>query len=241
MIRFWFCVIIIEIGQSKLSFDAKMGVSETNEQRQEEELLALQSIYPEVIDLRDVKPNKRPAFALPDPSFAQVTSNAKTASVASPVRGSPTAARTRRRDGKGAWRPIEICMTIVSDADDPNDSRKLDLYVRCTADYPAEKPQCVRLHNSGGLSNAAMVQVEKDVATIVDECARKGEEALFMLIGRVKEFLLEYNRPEIQSFYDQMLCNRQKQQEQLQKEEQERINLQKEKQVEMNKVKHIIF
>jgi hypothetical protein len=221
-----------------------MKTTESNEQRQEEELLAVQSIYPEVIDLRDLKPNKRPSYALHEPSFAQaLTTTTATKQTVSNVTGisSPNTARTRRKDvGKGVWRPIEICMTIASDSNEPEDDRKVDLYVRCGVHYPFQKPDCVRLHNSAGLSNAAMSEVEKDLTVIVDDCARKGEEALFMIIGRVKQFLLEYDRPDIPSFYDQMLCNRQKQQEQMQKEEEERISLQKEKQVEMNKVIYLI-
>lgn len=218
-----------------MAFDA----DENNKQRQEEELFALKSIYPELIDLRDVKPNKRPSYALPEMTFAQAVMTSSSV----PANRSPTTSaspRNRKKESNNrlAWRPIEICMTITSDSDEPNNSGKLDLYVKCGADYPLKKPQQVRLHNSGGLSNASMARLDKDVSEIVDECARKGEEVLFMIIGRVKEFLMENDRSTVcQSFYDQMLSNQQKQQEQMEREEQERLNIEKEKQVEMNKVR----
>lgn len=186
------------------------------EERQEEELLALQAIYPEVEDLREARarwPRDELNQLQPQPG------------------GRPPTGR------KWSWRPLEIRMRVKPDFEQCD--RQVDLRVRCGRGYPAERPEQITLAQPVGLSRSAIARLEAELATLSGDCAHKGEEQLFLLIARIKEFLLECDeqQPPTKSFYDQMLSNRQRQQQEQAKQQQLLKDQAMEKEAEINKVR----
>lgn len=176
-----------------------------NEERQESELLALNAIYPELIDLRN----------------EQRTEQRKTT-------------QRKHANRQPTWRPLELQITLKPNVEEVH--VQADLYVKCSDRYPQQAPEQLQVKNAVGLSNVAIEQLEGELAELANELAEKDEESLFMCISKVEDFLNENNKPAPKSFYDQMLSNKQKQEEEEKRLKQEQIMKEKERKEELNKV-----
>lgn len=113
---------------------------------------------------------------------------------------------------------------------------QVDLYVKCGDRYPQQAPEQLQIQNVVGLSNVAIEQLEGELVELANELAEKDEESLFMCISKVEDFLNENNKPAPKSFYDQMLSNKLKQQEEEERLKLELIMKEKERKKELNKV-----
>lgn len=177
-----------------------------NEERQESELLALNAIYPELVDLRNERNEPRKA----------TQHNRKN------VNRQPT------------WRPLELQITLKPNIDEAH--CRVDLYVKCGDKYPRQAPEQLAIRNVVGLSNVAVEQLQSELIELANELAEKDEESLFMCISKVEDFLNENNKPAPKSFYDQMLSNKLKQQEEEERLKLQLIEQEKQKEEERNKV-----
>lgn len=180
-----------------------------NEERQESELLALNAIYPELVDLRNERNEPRKA----------------------------TQHNRKNVNRQPSWRPLELQITLKPNTEEVHVHCRVDLYVKCGDKYPQRAPEQLQIKNVVGLSNVAVEQLEGELVELANELAEKDEESLFMCINKVEDFLNEHNKPAPKSFYDQMLSNKLKQQEEEERLKMELIKREKQKEKELNRVR----
>ena len=177
-----------------------------NEERQESELLALNAIYPELIDLRNAAEQRK-----------------------------ATQHNRKNVNRQPSWRPLELQIALKPNIDEVH--CRVDLYVKCGEKYPRQAPEQLQIKNVVGLSNVAVGQLERELVELAKELAEKDEESLFMCISKVEDFLNENNKPAPESFYDQMLSNKLKQQKEEERLKLELIEQERQREEQLNKVR----
>jgi len=142
--------------------------------------------------------------------------------------------QNRRNNRQPSWRPLDVQITLKPNSE--NIYVQVDLHVKCTQKYPKEAPELIEIKNVSGLANSNVQQLENELIELSKDLAEKDEESLFMCISKVEEFLNENNKPPGKSFYDQMLSNQLKQQEEEERLRLAKISEEKKKEEELSKV-----
>ncbi len=126
---------------------------------------------------------------------------------------------------KDAWnvrRPPELLIQLKpQESQDQTEAHvSVDLYIKCADDYP-EKAPYIEIRNAKGLADLQVATLHEDVLGLSRKLV--GEEMIYELCQHVQKTLHSCNQPPAQSFYEQMLRNKQQKQEQLAQEEQRKV------------------
>ncbi|XP_068157751.1 eIF-2-alpha kinase GCN2 [Drosophila tropicalis] len=131
----------------------------------------------------------------------------------------------------GPWKPTDIRILLTPLRDSSNGQTKAyvrtKLHLTCPSKYPKLAPK-IALEESKGMSDQLLDDLLAQLHAQSEEL--RGEVMIYELAQTVQGFLLKHNKPPKGSFYDEMLQEKQKrEQEQLdqqkQKETRERQNL----------------
>ncbi|XP_026676040.1 eIF-2-alpha kinase GCN2 [Diaphorina citri] len=125
------------------------------------------------------------------------------------------------------WSPLDIELTVYPQQGSSFGTKqihaRLNLQVKCSANYPNEIPH-IELTKSKGLSLPQLAQLQQELDGLMNQL--KGEVMIFNLVQHIQKVLHEYNRPGYQSFYDEMMTRQQLQDQQemlLKKAEEDQI------------------
>ncbi|KAI5707240.1 hypothetical protein M8J75_015941 [Diaphorina citri] len=125
------------------------------------------------------------------------------------------------------WSPLDIELTVYPQQGSSFGTKqihaRLNLQVKCSANYPNEIPH-IELTKSKGLSSPQLAQLQQELDGLMNQL--KGEVMIFNLVQHIQKVLHEYNRPGYQSFYDEMMTRQQLQDQQemlLKKAEEDQI------------------
>lgn len=133
----------------------------------------------------------------------------------------------RKRDKWKLWRPPEVLLTLR-----PQESMtplkevhvQVDLHVTCTHQYPNEAPR-VDVCNQKGISNQALAGLRSELQELTRHLI--GEVMILDLAQHVQRFLHQHNTPQLGSFYDEMLKNRERQEKEKARVHQQQLNRQR--------------
>uniref|UniRef100_T1IQL0 non-specific serine/threonine protein kinase n=1 Tax=Strigamia maritima TaxID=126957 RepID=T1IQL0_STRMM len=178
----------------KVDMSSSLTQNETFQERQENELQVLQSVFCE--DLQDLRENDV-WKVVPRPLELQITLT-------------PQESMSGKRD-------VHV---------------KVDLHLKCGQFYPEEIPELF-LKNARGLSNNTLAELTNELIELGNTL--KGEVMILELAQHVQNFLHRHNHPRFNSFYDEMMSNHKKQEEELAKVQQKRLQLQKMKEEKQRK------
>ncbi|XP_055679382.1 eIF-2-alpha kinase GCN2 isoform X2 [Lutzomyia longipalpis] len=129
-----------------------------------------------------------------------------------------------REKGQG-WKPMDFKLKLMplKGSSGPTEAHVwTSVHITCPAKYPKVPPK-LALEDSKGLSDALIEDLLKCLQKQAAEL--KGSEMVYELAESVRAFLFEHNKPPPGSFYDEMLMQKLKR-------DQERINCQKMKEDE---------
>ncbi|XP_077990931.1 eIF-2-alpha kinase GCN2-like [Glandiceps talaboti] len=137
---------------------------------------------------------------------------------------------TRDDDTWKVQRPLEVIIHLLpleSMGGESEVHTTIDMKISCTQQYPEEVPE-VTFENAKGLSNEQVKGLKKRV----DQEAKKliGEVMVLDLAQIVQQFLHDHNKPQMKSFYHEMLSNKKRKEEKAAKEEQKKLDFIKKKQ-----------
>nr|WAQ68452.1 eIF-2-alpha kinase GCN2 [Haliotis discus hannai] len=136
----------------------------------------------------------------------------------------------REQDAWKVQRPPEIKLTLrpqesMGGVDRPAYAQ-VDLIVRCSCSYPDDPPD-VHLENPKGLSNNQLSSLREELKSLSKKLV--GEVMIHELAQHVQWFLHTNNKPPTQSFYDEMMENKRKQEEMVAQEQMKKMELQRRK------------
>ncbi|XP_039950475.1 eIF-2-alpha kinase GCN2 [Bactrocera tryoni] len=121
------------------------------------------------------------------------------------------------------WKPTEIRISLTPLRDSSNGHTeayaRTKLHIICPSKYPKIAPK-ILIEESKGLSDQLVEELLQKLQQQSEEL--RGEVMIYELAQTVQSFLLKYNKPPRGSFYDEML-------QENQKREQERLDKQKRK------------
>lgn len=134
----------------------------------------------------------------------------------------------RKHDKWKTWRPPEILLTLR-----PQESMtpfkevhvRVDLHVTCTRAYPNESPR-VDVCNQKGISNQALAGLRSELQELTKSLS--GEVMILELAQHVQRFLHQHNTPQLGSFYDEMLRNKEKQEKEKARVQQQQLDQERE-------------
>ncbi|CAL1296337.1 unnamed protein product [Larinioides sclopetarius] len=156
----------------------------------------------------------------------------------------------RKNSGGQKWKPLEMIITVYPEESmtgDKDHNLQVDLYIRCSENYPKTTP-FIDLRNAKGISNENLSKLKEQLINKAKESV--GSEVILDLICLARSFLYNHKKPHYyESFFEEMISNENKRQleeaEKLQKRElelkqQERqtvLAIQQEKQRKMEALK----
>lgn len=122
----------------------------------------------------------------------------------------------RTKDAWKMWRPLELQITILPEGSMTvyqEVTVKVDLYVKCTDDYPNSLPE-IGIRNVKGISYKDAAELKASLVNLAQQ--RIGEEMILELISGTKAFLHGHiDKPQFKSFHEEMVFNQQKLQQDL--------------------------
>lgn len=122
----------------------------------------------------------------------------------------------RAKDAWKMWRPLELQITILPEGSmtvNQEVTVKVDLYLKCTDDYPNSLPK-IEITNVKGISNKDAAELKASLVKLAKQ--HIGEEMILELISGTKAFLHGHtNKPQFKSCHEEMVFNQQKLQEDL--------------------------
>ncbi|XP_075223291.1 eukaryotic translation initiation factor 2 alpha kinase Gcn2 [Lycorma delicatula] len=116
------------------------------------------------------------------------------------------------KDGVQCWAPIDCVLSLGPQQGSigPKETHTfIDLHIICNNKYPEDVPRII-LEKSKGLSSQELSILQADLEKLAEE--KKGEVVVFEIANYTMNFLHEYNKPDFQSFYDEMVQRQQIQQ-----------------------------
>ncbi|KAI8044028.1 hypothetical protein M5D96_000177 [Drosophila gunungcola] len=125
------------------------------------------------------------------------------------------------------WKPTDIRIQLTPLRDSSNGLEAYvgtKLHVTCPSKYPKLPPK-ISLEESKGMSDQLLEALRNRLQTQSQEL--RGEVMIYELAQTVQAFLLEHNKPPQGSFYDQMLQDKQKRDQELKDMQRQREFLQR--------------
>ncbi|GFS95379.1 eIF-2-alpha kinase GCN2 [Nephila pilipes] len=137
----------------------------------------------------------------------------------------------RKHAGMLKWKPLEMIITVFPEESmtaDKNNDLKVDLYIRCSENYPKSCP-FIDIRNSKGISNENLSKLKDELIDKAKELV--GGEVILELVCHSRAFLYNHKKPRYPSFFEEMLSNNTKKQlEEAEKLEKENIELKQKQQ-----------
>ncbi|KAH8383572.1 hypothetical protein KR009_009336, partial [Drosophila setifemur] len=133
----------------------------------------------------------------------------------------------RPQRNNGIWKPTDIKILLTPLRDSSNGLEAYvctKLHITCPNKYPKQPPK-ICLKESKGLSDQQLEALLGQLQAQSEEL--RGEVMIYELAQTVQAFLLEHNKPPKGSFYDQMLQDKQKREQELMDIQRQRESLQR--------------
>ncbi|KAK7506996.1 hypothetical protein BaRGS_00001847, partial [Batillaria attramentaria] len=153
----------------------------------------------------------------------------------------------RQKDVWKVQRPVEMLLKLSplqSHSQGPGAQvfAMVDMHVKCSANYPDEVPSII-LENPRGLSNFELSELKTELDQLAQQKVGEAKQftpmyltLLFLahlhyqvmvldLVQLAQQYLHSHNRPPSKSFYDEMMSNKRKQQEEQAQQKQKQLEL----------------
>ncbi|KAH8293934.1 hypothetical protein KR054_006754 [Drosophila jambulina] len=133
----------------------------------------------------------------------------------------------RPQTNAAVWKPTDIKILLTPLRDSSNGLEAYvctKLHVTCPSKYPKVPPK-IMLEESKGMSDQLLEALLNQLQAQSQEL--RGEVMIYELAQTVQAFLLEHNKPPKGSFYDQMLQDKQKREQELLDMQRQRESLQR--------------
>ncbi|XP_059478239.1 eIF-2-alpha kinase GCN2 isoform X2 [Neocloeon triangulifer] len=122
----------------------------------------------------------------------------------------------REGDVWNTTRPPDIVLTVTPQQGSSGPAEiyaQIDLHVICDDKYPEKVPK-INLEHSKGLSTQHINQLSEELVSLANELV--GEVMIYELAQHAQKFLIAFNKPQYQSFYDEMQARQAQQEKQKQ-------------------------
>ncbi|XP_054720809.1 eIF-2-alpha kinase GCN2-like [Uloborus diversus] len=147
----------------------------------------------------------------------------------------------RKQTKSAKWKPLEMEIQVFPEESMTSDNGRntqIDLYVKCSENYPDASP-FIDIKKSKGISNQNLAILKSELQAKAKELV--GREMILELVYHSRSFLYSHKQPHYDSFFDEMVCNNLKKQqleaERLAKQKQELENLEQQKKLAIEQEK----